>query len=768
LSNYLNSFLVSKLSMINRKYLLCALAIFTTSEAAAITSECPVGLPPIEEGTLEEIEFDREHSRTLQSTVVMLRKQHYEDIAIDDEFSKLWLDEYLDFLDPSKSYLTQTDIEQFNSTYADQLDDYSARGDLEAAEAIYELYRERAVSQLEILLDTLEDPEWAFDYSSNDVLPTDRDDYEWPATVEDARANAMRRLTLLMLNLKLADRTEEESREQLTRRYMSQLASIKQQKTQQVLDMYLNALGHVYDPHTDYFSPRDSENFEINMSLSLEGIGAVLQKEDEYTKVVSVVPGGPADKQGQLKAADRIVAIGEGSDCEFIDIVGWRLDEVVDRIRGAKGTSVRLKVIPSDEENLSEEYNIIPIVRDKVALEDNAAKGEMIQVESQGETFNLGVIDIPSFYLDINGMRNRDPEYRSTTRDVKQILDGFMADGVDGVIIDLRQNGGGSLLEAATLTDLFVDPGPVVQIRDQNDRIYRNHRARSRAYYTGPMMVLIDRLSASASEIFAGAIQDYSRGLIVGSQSFGKGTVQSVQSLPSGQLKLTESKFYRISGDSTQHKGVVPDIKLPGLFNPLDIGESSYLNALGWDQIRGIPHRRYDDYREFIDQLLQSHEQRMQTNADMQYLVGTIALAEERRSQKTVSLNEQRRIAEREHWDQLEDALLDKWRLANGITEPATTTDTAEAQSEQQIIESPQQVSSSAQTGNDTAAIASASSEEIPSIEGSTEEEEGDSAEQEPDIAEALLRETGRIFADLLRLTQREQNPDVASIENNS
>ncbi len=753
--------------MINRKYLLCALAIFTTSEAAAITSECPVGLPPIEEGTLEEIEFDREHSRTLQSTVVMLRKQHYEDIAIDDEFSKLWLDEYLDFLDPSKSYLTQTDIEQFNSTYADQLDDYAARGDLEAAEAIYELYRERAVSQLEILLDTLEDPEWAFDYSSNDVLPTDRDDYEWPATVEDARANAMRRLTLLMLNLKLADRTEEESREQLTRRYMSQLASIKQQKTQQVLDMYLNALGHVYDPHTDYFSPRDSENFEINMSLSLEGIGAVLQKEDEYTKVVSVVPGGPADKQGQLKAADRIVAIGEGSDCEFIDIVGWRLDEVVDRIRGAKGTSVRLKVIPSDEENLSEEYNIIPIVRDKVALEDNAAKGEMIQVESQGETFNLGVIDIPSFYLDINGMRNRDPEYRSTTRDVKEILDGFMADGVDGVIIDLRQNGGGSLLEAATLTDLFVDPGPVVQIRDQNDRIYRNHRARSRAYYTGPMMVLIDRLSASASEIFAGAIQDYSRGLIVGSQSFGKGTVQSVQSLPSGQLKLTESKFYRISGDSTQHKGVVPDIKLPGLFNPLDIGESSYLNALGWDQIRGIPHRRYDDYREFIDQLLQSHEQRMQTNADMQYLVGTIALAEERRSQKTVSLNEQRRIAEREHWDQLEDALLDKWRLANGITEPATTTDTAEAQSEQQI-ESPQQVSSSAQTGNDTAAIASASSEEIPSIEGSTEEEEGDSAEQEPDIAEALLRETGRIFADLLRLTQREQNPDVASIENNS
>ena len=750
--------------MINRKYLLCALAIFTASEAAAITSECPVGLPPIEEGTLEEIEFDREHSRTLQSTVVMLRKQHYEDIAIDDEFSELWLDEYLDFLDPSKSYLTQNDIEQFDSAYGDQLDDYAAKGDLEAAEVIYELYRERAVSQLQTLLEILENPEWAFDYSSNDVLPTDRDDYEWPATVEDARANAMRRLTLLMLNLKLAGRTEEESREQLTRRYTSQLASIKQQKTQQVLDMYLNALGHVYDPHTDYFSPRDSENFEINMSLSLEGIGAVLQKEDEYTKVVSVVPGGPADKQGQLKAADRIVAIGEGRDCEFIDIVGWRLDEVVDRIRGAKGTSVRLKVIPADEENLSEEYNVIPIVRDKVALEDNAAKGEMIQVESQGETFNLGVIDIPSFYLDINGMRNRDPDYRSTTRDVKEILDGFMADGVDGVIIDLRQNGGGSLLEAATLTDLFVDPGPVVQIRDQNDRIYRNHRARSRAYYTGPMMVLIDRLSASASEIFAGAIQDYSRGLIVGSQSFGKGTVQSVQSLPSGQLKLTESKFYRISGESTQHKGVVPDIKLPGLFNPLDIGESSYLNALGWDQIRGIPHRRYDDYREFIDQLLQSHEQRMQTNADMQFLVGTIALAEERRSQKTISLNEQKRIAEREHWDQLEDALLDKWRLANGIEKPVETADAADAQAETQS-EVPQQATALPQANTDDSSVASLA--DTANAEDSSEQE-GDTEEQEPDIGKALLQETGRIFADLLRLSQTQQNPDVASVENNS
>lgn len=748
------------LFMISRQFLFFVFALCVAGEAAAITNECPAGLPPVEEGTLEDIEFNREHSRTLQSTVVMLRKQHYEDIAIDDEFSALWLDEYIDFLDPTKSYLTQADIDHFKETYGDQLDDYAARGDLTAAEAIYEVYRDRAVTQLEMLIDMLESPEWEFDYSSSDVLPTDRDDYQWSASTEAAKENAIQRLTLLMLNLKLADRTEEESREQLSRRYLSQLANLKQQTTQQVLDMYLNALGHVYDPHTDYFSPRDSENFEINMSLSLEGIGAVLQKEDEYTKVVSVVPGGPADKQGELKATDRIIAIGEGEDCEFIDIVGWRLDEVVDRIRGAKGTSIRLKVIPSDKENLSEEYSVIPIVRDKVALEDNAAKGEVIQVESQDETFNLGVIDIPSFYLDVNGMRNRDPEYRSTTRDVKNILDEFSAKGVDGVIIDLRQNGGGSLLEAATLTDLFVDPGPVVQIRDQNDRIYRNHRARSGAYYTGPMMVMIDRLSASASEIFAGAIQDYGRGLIVGSQSFGKGTVQSVQSLPSGQLKLTESKFYRISGDSTQHKGVMPDIKLPSLFNPLEIGESSYLNALGWDQIRGIPHRRYDDYREFIDELMQSHEQRIQTNPDMQYLVGTIALAEERRSQKTVSLNEQTRIAEREHWEQLQETLLSKWRLANGIEEPVA--ESIEESGENS--DANQQAAAMPEAANDSQVSDSDETADAEDVSESGDEAEG----QEPDVAEALLQETGRIFADLLRLSQKEQKSGVAAIENNS
>lgn len=732
-------------------------ALILATPFGLIAEECPAAPAPLEVGALEEISFDKGHSATLQSTVAMLSKQHYEEISINDDFSKLWLDGYIDFLDPTKRFLLQSDINQFDSRYSTKLDDFTKSGDLSPAEEIYELYRSKAVEQLTANLAILEDLEHQFDYLSNQSLPTDREDYIWPSSAADSQERSERLLTLSMLNLKLSGVEEEAARTQLTRRYQSQLSNLRQQKTQQVLDLYLNALGHIYDPHTDYFSPRESENFEINMSLSLEGIGAVLQKDDEFTKVVSVVPGGPAQQEGELQAADRIVAIGEGQTCEFVDVVGWRLDEVVDRIRGPKGTTIRLKVIPADEDKLSEQRKIIQIVRDQVKLEDNAAKGEVIEIDSNGAQYALGVIDIPSFYLDINAMRNRDPEYRSTTRDVQHILDDFNAQGVDGVIIDLRQNGGGSLLEAATLTDLFVDPGPVVQIRDQNNRIYRNHRARAKAYYDGPMMVLIDRLSASASEIFAGAIQDYGRGLIIGSQSFGKGTVQSVQALPSGQLKLTESKFYRISGDSTQHKGVIPDIELPGLFNPVDIGESSYDNALGWDQIRGIPHRRYDDYQTYLAPLLEKHRERLQSDADLQYLLGTIELSEERRAQKTVSLNEQLRISDRESWKQREDSLKQAWFDSKGI--PRNETDDS---TEDQDL-----VASNDSSAGSVADMELAAHQAVPAENDDTlDEQAADEAEEpEPDVAEAILIETGRIFADLLKIAGHTSQSDLAAIK---
>jgi len=733
------------------------LALVVFSSPGIFADSCPLAEPHLEIGELEEIEFTKEHSRTLQSTVAMLDKHHYEEISFDDDFSRFWLEGYIDFLDPTKSFLLQADIDQFNTHYSTRLDDYTKSGDLKPAEEIYETFRSKAITQLEQNLKLLADNDYSFNYNSDASLPTDREDYKWSSDQSEATDKSERLLTLSMLNLKLSGKNEEDSRAQLSRRYKSQLSNIRQQKTQQVLDLYLNALGHIYDPHTDYFSPRQSENFEINMSLSLEGIGAVLQKDDEFTKVVSVVPGGPAQQQGELKAADRIVGIGEGEDCDFVDVIGWRLDEVVDRIRGPKGATIRLKVIPADADKLSEERSVIRIVRDRVKLEDNAAKSEVIKIDNDGTEYALGVIDIPSFYLDINAMRKRDPDYRSTTRDVRNILDDFKKQGVDGVIVDLRQNGGGSLLEAATLTDLFVDPGPVVQIRDQNNRIYRNHRARAKAYYDGPLMVLIDRLSASASEIYAGAIQDYGRGLVVGSQSFGKGTVQSVQTLPSGQLKLTESKFYRISGDSTQHKGVVPDIELPGLFNPLDIGESSYENALGWDQIRGIPHRRYEDYQTYLVPLLEKHGERLQTNADLQYLLGTIALSEERRAQKSVSLNEQVRLNDRELWKEREKNLKRKWFEAKGLpfNEPDEETgESTDLASEESIIETDQKVGLA-----DNTSLA----------EGSLTEENTDTDEaekNEPDVSKAILLETGRIFTDLLKITTGANDANLASVKN--
>ncbi len=712
---------------------LCAALFVVASPGSAVpTDSCPAELPPLEEGHLAEISFGRADSRTLQSTAAMLRKNHYEEIDFDDYFSRVWLDAFLDMLDPTKSFLLQADVDLFTRKYADSLDDLSKAGDLKPAREIYTVYRDRAMRQMELNISNLNNPDYQFDFTTQRYLPTNREDYSWPVDEDEARAQSETLLTLAMLNLRLSGKEESSAREQLIRRYQSQLNNLRRQKSQQVLDLYLNALGHIYDPHTDYFSPRDSENFEINMSLSLEGIGAVLQKDDEFTKVVSLVPGGPAQMQSNLQAADRIVAIGEGEDCEFIDIVGWRLDDVVERIRGPKGTVVRLKVIPSEADIHSAERNLVHIVRDQVKLEDNAAKGSVIQVHSGDREYSLGIIDIPSFYLDINAMRNRDPEYRSTTRDVRTILDEFEEQGVHGVLIDLRQNGGGSLLEAATFTDLFLDPGPVVQIKDQNNRIYRNHRARSRAYYSGPLVILIDRLSASASEIFAGAVQDYGRGLVLGSQSFGKGTVQSVQQLPSGQLKLTESKFYRISGDSTQHKGVVPDIELPGLFNPLDIGESSYDNALGWDQIRGIPHGRYEDYQVYLAPLMEKHRARLQSDADLQYLLGTIALAEERRAQREISLNEAERIRERENWDRREAELLQDWHAAQGI-EPG-------------LDESSDQIASGDLTALDP------------------ETSETEVQETRPDISEALLIEAGRIFADFLNLTGAANDADLAAV----
>ena len=426
------------------------------------------------------------------------------------------------------------------------------------------------------------------------AVPLDVENLQWAKNQAELDDRWRKQLKNQVLSLKLADKPENEIVPTLQKRYTSQLKSVKQYNSQDVFQIYANALTELYDPHTNYLSPRSTENFNINMSLSLEGIGAVLQMDDEYTKVSSLVAKGPADKQGDLQPADRIVAVGQGVDGPLEDVIGWRLDEVVELIRGPKDTTVRLEVIPAKSKS-ADERKIITIVRNKVKLEEQSAQKKVIEIPEGNKVIKVGVIDIPAFYIDFDAMRRGDKDYKSTTRDVKNLLQELEAEGVDGIIVDLRNNGGGSLQEANELTGLFIEYGPTVQIRHSSRRVWRDGKRLKGPYYEGPLVVLVNRLSASASEIFAGAMQDYQRGIIVGDRSFGKGTVQTLIPLTEGQLKITESKFYRISGESTQHRGVVPDVEFPSIYDTEEIGESALDHALNWDQISPIRHSNYGE-----------------------------------------------------------------------------------------------------------------------------------------------------------------------------
>jgi carboxyl-terminal processing protease len=726
----------------NPQLLIAGIFLFSASALFA-TEECPAP-PETSISEMQPIEFDQDQSITQRAMLEVLGSQHFAEIEIDDELSELWLQKYLESLDPSHAYLLQADIREFRQNFATELDDLAKAGDLTAAKEIYDRFRGRALEQIEELLARLEDPEYQFNYGTNATLPIDRDELDWPENEAAADLLWEQTLTLGMLNLELSEQEEEEARDSLIRRYHTQLNNLNQQNARDVAAYYFNSLARLYDPHTDYFSPRESEDFNINMSLSLQGIGAQLVTEDEFTKIVELIPGGPADLNGELGPEDLIVEVGEGTDCDFIDVVGWRLNDVVDRIRGEKGSTIRLKVIPADADIQSEERKIVTLVRDEIKLEEQAAKGEVLEVDTGADQYAIGVIDIPSFYLDFEALRNRDPDYRSTTNDTRRILRDFQEQGVDAVIIDLRGNGGGSLLESATLTDLFVDPGPVVQIRDSANNVYRDQRARGRQEYTGPLMVLIDRLSASASEIFAGAIQDYNRGIVIGSRSFGKGTVQTVMDLPEGQLKLTESKFYRITGESTQHNGVVPDIFLPSFFDEEEIGESSYDNPLAWDEIGGIPHRSYEDYSPYYPQLIAMHEERLSSDPDLIYLKGVISAAEERRQRETISLNLEERQTDRDYWDDLDENLLNEWKLAKGIPLEEPEDEGVDESAEAEETSAAEDALAADESDTSTDAVASSDDE--------------DEEANEPNLSESLLNETANIFADLLDLLYGNQS----------
>lgn len=611
-----------------------------------------------------DVAFTPVQSKTAIEIVDKLTTKHYRQQPMDDELSKSLLEHYVDLLDPAKSYFLQSDISEFKQ-WETSLDDMLKDGDLDPGFKIYNRYYQRALDRLQGNIDLLES-DFKFDLSKDEYLPFDVDDNHWPSTVKDADDYWRKRIKEGYLRLKLNDKEPEDARELMVKRYENLKKQLAQRDNEDIFQVYMNALTSLYDPHTSYFSPRSMKNFQIAMSLSLTGIGAVLQLEDERTKIVRVVPGGPADKQGILHAGDKIVAVAQGKE-ELVDVIGWRLDDVVELIRGEKDSVVRLEIIPSKGESAGSSREI-SIVRDKIQLEEQAAKAEVIEVNNDAGSYRVGVIEIPTFYLDVEAYHNRDPNFKSTTKDVMRLLNELREEKVDGIILDLRNNGGGFLQEATTLTDLFIDPGPIVQVRHSDQFVSRNYRSRANAYYKGPLMVLINRLSASASEIFAGAIQDYGRGLVVGGQSFGKGTVQVQLPVHEGQIKLTESKFYRVSGTSTQHQGVVPDISLPSLYDIDKVGESSEENALPWDKIPAVPHRRYNLNKAPLETLNARHQQRLVKDPDLVYLSNELALIKERREIKELSLNEEKRRAETKEYDNALLSLENKRRVAKDLS----------------------------------------------------------------------------------------------------
>lgn len=676
---------------------------------------------------LNTLSYDKDQSRTAVDILETLNAQHYRRQDVDDVLSQRLFAEYLDRLDPAKSYFLASDVAEFQEL-KNQFDDELRKGSLDSGFKIFNLFRQRLNDRMEWILGRLKDPTYSVDFAKDEELALDTDLRRWANTSAELDEFWRKRLKFSLLNLKLADKELEEAKTTLIRRYSNQLKRVGQQDTDDAFESYMNALGSLYDPHTNYLSPRTMENFNINMSLSLEGIGAVLQSEDDFTKVVRIVSAGPADKQGELKPSDKITAVAQGSDGEMVDVIGWRLDEVVKLIRGKKDSLVRLQVIPASD--TASEKTIV-IKRNKVKLEEQAAQKAVFEVSDGDKLYKLGVINLPAFYLDFAAYQRRDPNYKSTTRDVLKLLKELANDKVDGVILDLRNNGGGSLQEATLLTDLFIDPGTVVQIRQTNQTISRTHRSRHAPVYRGPLIVLTNRLSASASEIFAGAIQDYGRGLVVGTQTFGKGSVQSLSPVHKGRLKVTESKFYRVSGESTQHRGVIPDVVLPTTVNTEEVGESAYDNALQWDTIHPAPHGQYLDISSFKEPLQKLHETRVKADPDFVHLLDQLAIIERNRDKDFISLNEKSRRADKEKRENEGLRLENKRRAGKGMEQFAD-------------VEAFKKDNEKTDEENETEAEkTNATASETPS-------------RIDPD-KDALLMESGYIMADFIRL-QKERN----------
>ncbi len=615
------------------------------------------------EAQAETISPDAAHSRIVKLLHYFVKNRHYSKPRLDDDLSSIIFDRYLEHLDPNRSFFYAADIEEFEHIRW-RLDNHIRRARLTSVYQLFDRFRARTQDRANYALKLLDN---GFRFDIDERYRFDRRDSSWVSTPAAMDELWRQRVKNDYLSLKLSGKNDPEVIATLRDRYRQIQRRSLQFTAIDVLEFFANAYLASVDPHSRYFSPRARENFRIRMSLSLEGIGAVLRSDNEYTRVLRIVPGGAADIAGDLKAGDRIVGVGQRQKEPIVDVVGWRLDDVVDLIRGPKGTLVRLELIPAGNA-LDADRRVIHIVRDKIKLQEQAAKKSIINIDAGERIIRIGVIEIPTFYVDFEARSRGDADYRSTTRDTLRLLAALEADGIDGLVIDLRGNGGGALTEAISLTGLFIETGPIIQIRNARDRVRPRKDLDKYIAYHGPLAVLIDRNSASASEIFAGAIQDYRRGLIIGEPTFGKGTVQNLYDLdryskddsPLGQLKITTAQFFRVDGNSTQHRGIVPDITLPTTAVGNSVGERALDNALPWSKISATRYVRFKGASVVneLEAVRASYKRRLMADPHLIFVRRNTTLDQRVTEQETVSLLEAVRRDEREQREQARETLL--------------------------------------------------------------------------------------------------------------
>ena len=640
--------------------LLLAVGIFATPALAAIP-------PHVDRSDLQPT---KAQVRATELITNFIANYHYKKVSLNDALSEQIFTRYLDAMDPNHSYLLDTDVKAF-SVHKDNIDDYLKHAQLEPAFSMFLKFRDRVEERTQYIVKLLNTH---FDFTKPETYTFDRSKQPW-ADQAELDKYWRKRVKNDVLSLQLAGKNEKDIRKTLKNRYEDIMRRTDQLNSDDVYELFVNAYLSSIEPHTSYFSPRTSENFRIRMSLSLEGIGAILQSDNNYTLVKQVLKGGPAYKSGLLHDDDRITGVGQGTTKPVVDVVGWRLDDVVDLIRGKSGSKVRLQILPKGV-GPEGPTKVITITRGKIELADEAAKQSVIEVKNGNHEARIGVITLPTFYQDFEARARGDENYRSTTRDVRKLLVQLSKENVEGIIIDLRGNGGGSLTEATELTGLFVGSGPVVQVKNSDGTLHIERNTEPVVAYTGPLAVLVDGNSASASEIFAGAIQDYKRGVIIGEPTFGKGTVQNLVDLDQydheddgglGQLKATIAQFFRVDGDSTQHRGVVPDIRFPTELNPDEQGERALPNALPWahiDPANFVPAQA--PVAQFAEAEAR-HEKRMKNDRAFQILLEEERTVKAARAKTTVSLVESERKAELDRVEKQQKKREREFRAAVGL-----------------------------------------------------------------------------------------------------